>query len=226
LKIVLKISGKLITPEDTGYISKISKVVAQLIDKGYRVAIVVGGGPIARRYINACRELKGSESLCDLIGIMVTRLNAMLLINALGELAYNHVPRSAEEFNMIWNTTNRVIVTGGFQPAQSTVAVSTILAELINADLIVMLTIVDGIYDKDPNKDPGAKKLESVKASELKKLLLFDQKNIAGGYELLDQISLSIIERSKLKVAVINGKDPENIIKLLSGQKIGTWVYG
>ena len=227
MKIVLKLSGKLITPEDSDYIKNVADVIRYLAGaKGHRIAVVVGGGPIARKYIAACRDMGLSESHCDILGVMVTRLNASLLIYALEGLAHPTVPKSAEEFISLWDLGDKIVVSGGFQPAQSTAAVSSILAELINADILILATVVDGIYDRDPYKDPSAKKIKYIKASELRKLLINDQKNVAGGYELIDQISLNIIERSKLKAVVINGKDPQNILRVIEGQNIGSWIYG
>jgi uridylate kinase len=222
MKLVLKISGKLVNPEEPEYISKLAGVVKSLVSEGHRVAVVVGGGSIARKYIDACRSLGGSEGICDLVGIDASRLNALLLIIALGDVAYRRVIRNIDELLDAWGT-GLVVAAGGFQPGQSTVAVSAIIAETISADLLVYATIVSGIYDKDPAIDPSAKLLKRVSVSELRKILV--RQNIsAGRYELIDPIALSIIERSRIKVTVIDGRDPTTILKAVRGEDVGTLV--
>ncbi|MEM4971788.1 MAG: UMP kinase [Sulfolobales archaeon] len=222
MKLVLKISGKLVNPEDPGYIFKLANIVRELVREGHRVAVVVGGGGIARRYIDACRSLGGSEGICDLIGIEASRLNAFLLTIALGDLAYRRVVRNIDEMLEAWST-GLVVAAGGFQPGQSTVAVSAIIAEAISADLLIYATVVSGIYDRDPASDPNAKLLKRVSVGELRKILS-RQSVSAGRYELIDPVALSIIERSRIRVAVIDGRDPTNIIQAVRGEDVGTLI--
>jgi len=222
MKIVLKLSGKLVSPEDPLYISRVSEIVREAFTKGHRIAIVVGGGSIARRYIDACRSLGGSEGICDLVGIDASRLNAMLIAISLGDIAYRRIVRNVDELLDAWNT-GLVIVAGGFQPGQSTVAVSAIIAEIISADLLVYATVVKGIYDRDPSRDPGARLLKRVSVEELRKILS-SQSVAAGKYELIDPIALSIIERSRIKTIVIDGRNPETIARAIRGEDVGTII--
>jgi len=222
MKLVLKISGKLVNPEDPGYILKLANVVRDLVREGHRVAVVIGGGGIARKYIDACRSLGGSEGICDLIGIEASRLNALLFTIALGDLAYRRVVRNIDEMLEAWST-GLVVAAGGFQPGQSTVAVSAIIAEAISADLLIYATVVSGIYDRDPVSDPNAKLLKRVSVEDLRRILS-KQSVSAGKYELIDPVALSIIERSRIRVAVIDGRDPTAIIQAVRGEDIGTLV--
>jgi len=222
MRLVLKVSGKLVSPEDPGYIVGLAEVVKSLVREGHRVAVVIGGGGVARRYIDACRSLGGSEGICDLLGIEASRLNASLLLVALGDLAYRRVIRSVDELLDAWST-GLVIAAGGFQPGQSTVAVSAIIAEAISADLLIYATVVGGIYDRDPSIDPSARLLKRVSVGELKRILS-SQSVSAGRYELIDPIALSIIERSKIRVAVVSGRDPQNIARAARGEDLGTLV--
>jgi uridylate kinase len=222
MKLVLKISGKLVNPEDPGYILKLADVVRELVREGHRVAVVIGGGGIARKYIDACRSLGGSEGICDLMGIEASRLNALLFTIALGDLVYRRVVRNIDEMLEAWST-GLVVAAGGFQPGQSTVAVSAIIAEMISADLLIYATVVSGIYDRDPTLDPNAKLLKRVSVEELRRILS-RQSVSAGRYELIDPLALSIIERSRIRVAVIDGRDPTTIIQAVRGEDIGTLV--
>ncbi len=222
MKIVLKISGKLVSPEDPKYISRVSSIIDRLVEEGHRVVVVTGGGDIARRYIEACRTLGGNEGICDLVGIEASRLNAMLLTISLGDKAYKKVVRNIDELLGAWSS-GLVIAAGGFQPGQSTVAVSAIIAEAISADLLVYATVVSGIYDRDPRKDPGARLLKRVSVGELRKIMS-SQSIAAGRYELIDPLALSILERSRIKTIVLDGRDPETIMKAVSGEDVGTLI--
>ncbi len=222
--IVIKISGSFIQPDKAETVKKYADLLLQLYRKGYRPMVVVGGGRMARLYINGARTLGASESMLDLLGIDVTRLNAHLLITALGEAA---LPYPSKNIDEILNAKNdpleRITVMGGLQPGQSTNAVSAVVAELVGAKKIVNATKVDGVYDKDPNIYRDAKLLKKITVFQLRELLAV-QSAEAGKYELLDPPSLTIIERSKITLHIINGNNPENVIKVLEGEDIGTTV--
>lgn len=139
-------------------IMEYANIFKKIKDEGHEVAIVVGGGKTAREYIEIGRELGASESFCDELGIMATRMNAMILITALGDYSIKKVPTSFEEAELILNL-GKIPVMGGTHPGHTTDAVAASLAEFINADLLVIGTNVDGVYDKDPNKYEDAKNL-------------------------------------------------------------------
>ncbi len=222
VRLVIKISGKYFTPIETGYADRLASVLRSLHDKGDRIAVVVGGGKTARDYIKPLRELGVNEGYLDLVGIRASRLNAYTLALLLGDMAYPEIPSSIEEFLEFW-ATGRIVVAGGFQPGQSTNAVSALIAEAIRADVLYNLTNVDGVYTDDPRKNPSARKIDEITIKELKELLS-EKTSYAGTYELFDRLSLDIIERSRIKVVVLDGSDPYNIIRHLKGEKIGTLV--
>ncbi len=221
--IVAKISGKLIAPEHPELVKEYAEVFRRLAGEGYRIAVVVGGGKVARRYIDAARSLGSNEAILDLIGIAASRMNAYLLVLALNNLSYPMVARSLEDFLAYWST-GKIVVAGGFQPGQSTNAVSAIIAEAIGAKLIVNCTTVDAIYDKDPTVYRDARRLPRVTATQLSRILEETQSVRAGKYQLLDPIALRIILRSKIYLAVINGKNPWDMVRLLKGENIGSLV--
>ncbi|MCE4607129.1 MAG: UMP kinase [Desulfurococcales archaeon] len=222
MKIVVKISGKYFTPIEPAYAEELAEVLREIRGRGNRIAVVVGGGKTARDYIKPLRELGVNEGYLDLLGIRASRLNAYALALLLGEQAYPEIPGSIEEFLEYW-ATGRIVVVGGFQPGQSTNAVSALIAEAITADTLYNMTNVDGVYTDDPKRNPDAVKLDELTISELKKIL--ERKSVnAGTYELFDRLSLDIIERSKIMTVVLDGSKPRNLIKHLDGGKIGTLV--
>ncbi len=219
-KIVIKISGSLLFPPDKKYYEKIRDSIEKIINKGYKIGIVVGGGPLARSYINSLRELNVQESILDILGIESARLNALSLSSALQPYSIPKVPKDLSEAIEIFSN-NLIPILGGLQPGHSTNAVSMILAESLNAKVVInMLNNVDGVYTGNPN-DPLSKKLDKITYKEMEELIK-NMDQVAGGYELLDHVAFELIKRSKIKVIFINGKDPENLLKIIEGEKIGT----
>jgi len=221
MKIVITIGGSIII-KDHNYkkFMDYAEVLRDLTDEN-EIFVVVGGGKTARDYIGIARALGVSEALCDDIGIEVTRLNAKLLIAALGDYAYPEVPQNFREARQFANT-KRIVVMGGTEPAHSTDAVGSILAEFVGAELLINATSVNGLYNKDPNKYSDAKMYNEVKPSKM--IDLMSTKDIkAGTYEFFDMTAIQIIKRSKIKNIILNGGNANNIKTAING-KIGTTI--
>jgi uridylate kinase len=169
--------------------------------------VVAGGGKFARHYISTARSFGSDEASLDIIGIEVSRLNARLLILALGDQAYPTVPEDLEQVSKAV-TTNRIVVTGGLHPGQSTNATAALIAEKIKASKLLNATDVDGIYDSDPNKN---------------KDLLGSEDSAAGAYDLMDIVALKVIQRSKIPTIVVKS-DPAVIQNAISDNNIGTRI--
>ena len=221
--IVIKLSGSYINPsQPPAVIESFAKVIKEVKAMGFNVGVVVGGGAIARSYISHVKHLGASQAICDYIGILVSRLNAHLLIAALKEEAYPLPPTSLEEA-LSALLSGRIVVMGGLQPGQSTNAVAAILAELTRAPTLINVTTVDGVYDADPAKKPNAKRFKKLQYNEFAEIL-FARSEEAGRYELFDRVALNIVLRSKIAVHIISGNPPENIIRVLKGEDIGTLI--
>lgn len=224
--VVIKISGNYIQPDNPSLIKSYADMLNDIWrNKGIRPFVVVGGGKIAREYIEAARLNEVNEALLDMLGIMVTRINATLLAASIGSNAVLPVPSNIEDVIRLSNDpSERIVVMGGLQPGQSTNAVSAIVAEIIGSKLIINASKIDGVYDKDPEKHPDAKLIRELRLSEVKELLK-RQLSYAGRYELLDQISLTIAERSKIKIIIVKGDDPSNVEKALNKGFYGSIIY-
>ena len=222
MKIVVAIGGSILLKEyDSKKFKKYSEILKKLTEK-HKLFVVVGGGKPARDYINIVRDLGAGEAQCDDIGIEITRINAKLLLSSLGSAAYQKVPHNFQEA-LEFSTSGKIIVMGGTEPAHSTDAVSAILAEYINADKLINLTSVDGMYTKDPNKYDDAELISEITATELLEFL--SGKDIkAGTYEFFDTTAVQMIKRSSLETVITNGYEPENLIKTINGEKVGTKV--
>ena len=156
------------------------------------------------------------------MGIEVSRLNAKLLIAALGRQAYSQVPKNLEEVAMATDS-GKIVVAGGLHPGQSTNATSALIAEAVEASRFVNATDVNGIYDSDPNTNRAAKLLKQITVRECMEILRTES-SMAGTYDLMDIVALKVIERSKIPTIVIRS-DVENI-KMAVGntRSIGTEI--
>lgn len=223
MKVIVKLGGHLFPDKlDTSRIIAYSKVITELHASGHQIVIVIGGGRVARQYIDAARTLGASEFICDILGIEVSRVNAQLFITSLGDIACTQPITSLKQALRV-SESDRIMVLGGLQPGQSTNAVAALVAEAFRADLLVNATDVDGVYSADPDEVPYAKKLDVISPKNLLHLLL--SKSVkAGSYALFDPVAIKIIERSRIPTRIINGRDPANIIAAVQGKAIGTLI--
>jgi uridylate kinase len=220
-RIVIKLSGSIFN-QDTNHDS-IKDYAQMLIDISNKVQpiVIAGGGKIARHYIDLARSLGSDEANLDIIGIEVSRLNAKLLIAAIGDQAYSQVPKNLEEV-AIAVASGKIVIAGGLHPGQSTNATSALIAETSKASSFVNSTDVDGIYDSDPNVNPNARLFKEITVNECIEILRAER-TVAGTYDLMDIIALKVIERSKIPTRVIRS-DVGNIRDAIDGKDIGTKI--
>ena len=222
MKVVIKITGKVFDVENIELIKELANIIRHRYELGDRVAVIVGGGSTARKYITIGEKLGINNSLLDMLGIKASRINALLLSYVLYDISWPSIPRNIDEFLYAW-TSGKVVICGGFQPAQSTNAVAALIAEVIRADLMVNATVTDGVYNKDPRRFKDAKLLKVVNISELERLIR--QEFLPGHYELMDPLALNIIKRSKINLVFVNAFKPNTIREVLEGNRdVGTWV--
>jgi uridylate kinase len=221
-RVAIKLSGSIFSEqrnEDT-----IKRYAEMLTDISIDVQpiVIAGGGKIARHYINLARYLGSDEASLDIMGIEVSRLNAKLLIIALGEQAYSQVPKNLEEVT-IAAESGKIVIVGGLHPGQSTNATSALIAEKVRASRFLNATDVDGIYDLDPNISRNAKLLNEITVSECMEILK-NGSSMAGTYDLMDIVALKVIERSKIPTRVLRS-DITNIKNAIIGtHHIGTEI--
>ena len=222
--IVIKIGGSLLFTEDNEIdstkIQNFGRIFLKTRYAGNRI-IVCGGGKFARKYINAVRTFQKNEALCDTFGIDLSRINAKLLISAFQDLAYPIVPKSIEELSTAV-LFGKFVIMGGLQPGQSTTSVALEVAEFSKADELVILTDVEGIYDKDPKRFDDAKLLKNLTYHELQEIIITSTGNkqaAAGEYRIFDAVSLQILKRSKLNIRIMSGKNLKDFEKYWNGEK-------
>ncbi|WP_295723107.1 UMP kinase [uncultured Methanobrevibacter sp.] len=222
MKIVIAIGGSILLKDLSARRFKIYGELLKDISSEHKIFVVVGGGIPARNYIKVVRDLGCGEAQSDSIGIEVTRINAQLLLSALGDYAYQRVPKDFKEA-LEFQEFGKIVVMGGTEPSHSTDTVSTILAEYVNADLLINLTSVDGMYNKDPNKFDDAELISEISSEDLVRFLE-GKDHKAGTYEFFDRTAAQLLNRSKIPTVIASGKDPDNLIKIVNGENIGTKI--
>ncbi|MDD5142127.1 UMP kinase [Methanoregula sp.] len=222
-KVVISLGGSILIPSLENHTIRDYVPVLQKIAKKCRLFVVVGGGGEARRYINIARELGIDEGTSDEIGILITRLNATMLIAALGEAAYPKVAESHAEAKK-FSEHGKIVVMGGITPGQTTDAVAAVLAERVGATAFINATSVDGIYSEDPKKNPKATRFDAITPQKLLEIVGKTALG-AGSNNVLDIVAARVVERSGIPLIVLDGRNPGNLAEaILKGKFRGTVV--
>ena len=212
MKVVVSIGGSVLAPDlDADRVADYADAIQSLDAQGHTLGTVVGGGPTARDYIGSARNLGANEIELDQLGIDVTRLNARLLIAALGDGVANAPATDYEEAGEVLRNGD-VCVMGGVTPAQTTDAVSAAVAEYVGADLLVYATSVPGVYSADPNEDNDATRFDELGAGELVDVIA-DIEMDAGSSAPVDLLAAKIIQRSGIRTIVLDGTNPERVVR-------------
>lgn len=217
MAVVLSIGGSCVNPEgrpDVKFIAGIAGIIRKSEEK---FGIVVGGGSVARLYAAAARELGASEFNADEIAIMSTRQNALLLLEAVRDIAY---PAVLTDFTDAKKAacSSRVIVMGGTIPGITTDTDAVLLAEAMGAKRLVNISSISGIYDRDPRKNPNARKFEKMTYDELAALGAASDKRLAGTNFVFDMLACRLLGRSRIEAHFVS-KDMGEIESAIKGKK-------
>jgi len=214
MKLVIKIGGSLAIGENGPNPEYFKKLIPVLKEAGkkHQLIVSIGGGKFVRKYYSQVKGMGFTNDESEWMGIDLLRAN----VHFLAFLLKTTPIFAIEEIN---GKTSGVI--GGIKPGRSTDANAAIAAQKIKADLIIKLTDVDGVYEKDPKKFPDARKLDKI---PLKDIVKYATDGKPGDYGVFDKLALKTIKQHKIKTVIISGNDPKNILKVLVGEKIGTVI--
>ena len=230
-RILLKLSGESLMGEqgygiDAQRLNDYAEQVAEIAAMGVEIGIVIGGGNIFRGLSGASKGFDRYKG--DQMGMLATVINALALasaLNALGTKArvltairmepvgeYYSKPRAMEALN----AGEVVILAGGTgNPYFTTDTGSALRGIEIEADVMLKGTRVDGVYTADPEKDPTATRFDKISLDEV----------YARGLKIMDLTATAMCNENNLPVLVFNMDVKGNLKKVLSGEKIGTFVH-
>jgi len=218
LRLAVKIGGSVAVGEagpNAEYVSRFDEVVRKAnLD---RLVVGIGGGKLARRYLQSVLALVSPEQAETLV-IELLRANTRFVAHVLGGRPILD-ERSLRAVSK--KTRSRILVVGGIKPGRSTDANTALLAAAIGADLFVKMTDVDGVYTADPHADSSAQLIERMSYD---RALDMSVAGTPGSYGILDRMSLQVLKRARIPAVVLNGKDPGTLRKLLDGEKTGTLI--
>lgn len=229
-RILLKLSGEALMGDkqfgiDNKIINEYAEEIKAICDKKVEIAIVIGGGNIFR---GVQAELGGMDrTQGDYMGMLATMINSMALQAALDKLGIYTRLQSAIEMKEIAEPfikrravrhleKGRVVIFGAGtgSPYFTTDSAAALRAIEIDADVILKGTRVDGIYTADPEKDKSATKFENIS---------FDDA-YNKGLNVMDMTAFTLCKENNVPIIVFNMNVKGNLLKVVSGEKIGTLV--
>lgn len=221
--LVLSLGGSLIVPDnvDAKFLREFVGLILKHVEAGKKFVIITGGGKVCRRYQDAAKEIREmSADELDWIGIHSTRLNAQFLRVLFGDQAE---PEIILDPSLPLEMKKPIVLGGGWQPGFSTDHDAVVLAKQLGAKRIINLSNIDYAYDKDPKQYPDAKKIENISWAEYRELIPKEWN--PGLSTPFDPVASQLAQAYGIEVAIINGRNIENLEKCLEGQEfLGTRI--
>jgi uridylate kinase len=231
-RVLLKLSGEALMGDrqygiDPEIVRGIAAQVGEARREGIEVAVVVGGGNIFRGMAAAASGM--DRATADYMGMLATAMNGLALQDALEQAGCPTRVMSAIAMNEIAEPYIRrravrhlekgrvvVLVAGTGNPYFTTDTAATLRAVELAAEVILKATRVDGVYDADPEKHPGATRFTQIGYTEL----------LASRLEALDATAVSLAMDNDMPIVVFDMTQPGNILRAVRGETIGTRIGG
>ena len=229
-RILLKLSGEALMGQrqygiDPDRLAEYAEEIKQVTDKGIEVAIVIGGGNIFRGVAGASKGMDRVQG--DHMGMLATVINGLALQSALEDADVQTRLQSAVKINEVAEPfirrkairhleKGRVVIFGGGtgNPYFTTDSAAVLRAIEIHADVILKGTRVDGIYNADPEKDKEATKFDFISFDDV----------IRKGLKVMDTTAFTLSQENELPIIVFDMNTPGNLVKVVTGERIGTKV--
>lgn len=229
-RVLIKISGEALAGDkhsgyDFSFVTKVCETVKKCSELGVQVGIVVGGGNFWRGVKDG--DGKVERVSADRMGMLATAMNCIAVSETLNSIGAKSKVLTAMDIQGVGERydTKRAIelMENGYiilfgcgtgLPFFSTDTAGVLRAAEIKADAILLAKNVDGVYDKDPGKNPDAKKYDEISYADV----------LAQRLAVMDTTATSLAMDNDIPVLVFALKDPDNIIKALCGEKTGTLV--
>ena len=227
-RILLKLSGEALAGEksmglDYNIITGICESIKKCYDAGVEIGIVVGGGNFWRGRSSGAMD----RTRADHIGMLATAMNALAVADILESIGVPVRVQTAITMQQVAEPylrnravrhleKGRVVIfgCGTGNPFFSTDTAASLRAAEIDAEIILKATMVDGVYDKDPNQYDDAVRYSTINFSEI----------LAKGLKVMDMTAASMCRDNNIPILVFNLDNPDNIYKSLLGEDVGTLV--
>ncbi|MBO4298801.1 MAG: UMP kinase [Clostridia bacterium] len=231
-RIILKLSGETLAPEnksgcfDAARVDRAAKAIIDLHGMGVQVGVVMGGGNIWRgRFSDEMNPVNA-----DQMGMLATIINALAVQDAIMRQGHKAAVLTAQEMTRFARLYTRdtalslmeegyiVLLSGGSgNPFFTTDTAAALRAAELNADAVFKGTTVEGVFDSDPRKNPDAKLIRDITYQEA----------VERGLRVMDLTAFMLCMEQKVpEIRVFSMDDLDNILRVASGEKLGTVVHG
>ena len=230
-RVLIKISGEALAAEkktgfDFDFVARVCSVVKSCLEQGVQVGLVVGGGNFWRGVKDGAGKVERVSA--DRMGMLATVMNCLAVADVFRQLGADARIQTSVDIQGVGErySTDRsieyleagkvVLFAGGTgSPYFSTDTAAVLRALEIRADAILLAKNVDGVYDDDPRKNPAAVKFDEISYEEV----------LARRLAVMDSTATGLAMDARIPVEVFALAEPENILRVLRGEKIGTSVH-
>ena len=230
-RILIKISGEILSG-DKGFgihpptVSRVAEELAQAHSMQVQIALVIGGGNIFRGQSEEAKEIDRATS--DYMGMLATCINGLSLQAALEAKGVETRVQTAFPISQVAEPYIRrkalrhlkkgrlvIFSAGTGNPYFTTDTASALRAMEVNADILLKATKVDGVYEEDPIKNKKAKRYTQLKYLDV----------LSKNIKVMDSTAISLCMDNKMPLIIFNLQEKGNIIRLLKGEKLGTFIH-
>ena len=230
-RVLLKLSGESFADQNTNFgispaiLNRIANEISKASKEGIQVAIVVGGGNFFRGVNESAKDM--AQANADYMGMLATVINAIALKDALDRNGNETRVQSAIDMTAVAEPYIRlrairhlekgrivIFAAGTGNPYFTTDTAASLRAAEIDAEEVIKSTRVNGVFDKDPEKNNDAVMYEEISYKEV----------VTQKLGVMDLTAITLCEENKMPIRVFDGTKDDNIYKILTGDKLGTVI--
>jgi uridylate kinase len=230
-RVLLKLSGESFADQNTNFgispaiLNRIANEISKASKEGIEVAIVVGGGNFFRGVNESAKDM--AQANADYMGMLATVINAIALKDALDRNGNETRVQSAIDMTAVAEPYIRlrairhlekgrivIFAAGTGNPYFTTDTAASLRAAEIDAEEVIKSTRVNGVFDKDPEKNNDAVMYEEISYKEV----------VTQKLGVMDLTAITLCEENEMPIRVFDGTKDDNIYKVLTGDKLGTVI--
>jgi len=216
MAVVISLGGSMVNGSGEPDVAFLKKLKTLLKGKE-KIGIVVGGGKMARDYVKAATNFSKNQFWGDALAVQATRLNAGLVTRVFADEACPVVFTDFESAALA-SLQHRIVIMGGTIPGITTDTDAVLLAEAMNAERVINVSNVDGVYDSDPRKNKKAKMFKKLSFEKIIEIANASDTRKPGTNFVFDVIACKLAARSKMEVHFVGGKNIKDLPAALKGK--------